>query len=261
MPTLAEDGSQAVPQDVPRRSVQVDDARSKALRDEESSRRHSRSRSEPNSYTPVNDPLQAATAAAHIPITTRPVIWSAGVQPSDDDAAAAAPSSHTPSDYEIFLARAEAEEREKFLRSVYQRSAAYAYSSSHVKPDPHRQFAGGSSPAPAERSDRRNSGSRFVFDGAEEGRPRDRNSWVPSYTTGRSSMDKGREEKKLAVPARRRAKTQPIAEGVGVEPKRSREDQRPTPGTLRRQASFKQRFVEYIRPSKAVASSVQTVVE
>ncbi len=297
MPTLTEDGTPAGPplngQARPPHSDEA--ARSRPQRDEESSaNRHYRSHSGPelNSYPVIDNPMHASTAAVHIPINSQPTAWS--TQPP------AAPPSHPPSDYEIFLARAEAEEREQYLRSVYQRSAAYAYSSSHVMPDPHRQFAtpgtagGAGSSAAADRVHRRsNSGNRHVLNGdngerqrqqdaaaAARNRAAARASWTPSYGTGGSQNEKAPEGKKLAVPARQ-AKTQPVqprqlplkqqtqtqrvsVDGGDEGVRRSREYKPPaTPpasGGLRRQGSFKKRFVEYIRPPKTVWP-VQTVVE
>ena len=290
MPTLTEDGTPAGPQLTAqgRPSHSDDAARSRPQRDEESSaKRHYRSRSGPEltSYPTVDDPMQASIAAVHIPINNQPTAWSMGAQ------SPAAPSSHPPSDYEIFLARAEAEEREQYLRSVYQRSAAYAYSSSHVKPDPHRQFAtpgatAAGSSAAADRGHRRsNSGNRYALnsnsgewqrqqDAAARNKAAARASWTPSHGTGGSQTEKGPEGKNLAIPTRL-AKPQPAqdkqpppkqtqrpsVDGGDEELRRSREYKQPAAsGTLRRQGSFKKRFVEYIRPPKSVWP-VQTVVE
>ena len=300
MPTLTEDGTPARPrlngQGRPPHSDEA--ARSRQQRDEESAaKRHYRTRSGPelHSYPMVDDPVQASTAAVHVPINSQPTVWSMG-EPSP-----AAPSAHPPSDYEVFLARAEAEEREQYLRLVYQRSAAYAYSSSHVNPDPHRQFAtpaaaaaaaaAGSSSA-ADRAHRwSTSGNRHVLnsnggeaqrqqDAATKNRAAARVSWTPSYDTDGSETEKLLPEgKKLAVPARQAKPQAPAAPAQQRQPHQKQQTQRPSvdggdeelrrsreykppaaSGMLRRQGSFKKRFVEYIRPPKTVWQ-VQRVVE
>ncbi|KAK0742064.1 hypothetical protein B0T21DRAFT_360587 [Apiosordaria backusii] len=118
------------------------------------------SKSKRYSYTLVEDPLRMPQAAAvhHIPITTLPVTWS---QPSTEVRRA----SHTPTrhhshnhhnrppraepstDFEVFLAQAEAEERahnEAILRQISQRVAAAQSAYPHrptVQPNPHTQYA------------------------------------------------------------------------------------------------------------------------
>ncbi|KAK3290495.1 uncharacterized protein B0H64DRAFT_421034 [Chaetomium fimeti] len=259
-------------------------------RDHESTRRHSRPSVNRHSYTLVEDPFQASNAAAHVPVNPQPVEWSPGA------AAASAkggppPTQSSPqplSDFELFLARAEAEDRERrdrVLRSISQRSAAYT--ASRIRPDPHRQFAAAGSSAaertvrrPAEKDEslaQRNTKTRHVHapsgkTEAEQQQPRKleqrqerdhrgharQSSWAASYTADGSAREKGpaalsptREIRPLPEPPL------PVrADGAGEDM-----HQPPAPRTLRRQASITQRIVQYIRPPKTGARPIQTLVE
>jgi len=260
--------------------------------DSEPARRHSRSGTNRHSYTLVEDPFHASNAAVHVPVNPRPVAWVPEVRvPRDQDP----PPSQPLSDYELFIARAEAEDRERreqILRSISQRSAAY--STNRVRPDPHRQFATkGSSSAEraaeraAERSDKfapRNASSRYVLGGGNgaEKQPQRReqrqdgrkghvrqSSWAPSYATSGSVAAEKVGEKRTAAPPQSQASAQkaPTPEQPkptvymvenGSDPVREYQPQ--SPRTLRRQASLTQRLVQYIRPPKTVRP-VETLVE
>jgi hypothetical protein len=268
-------------------------------RDDEPTRRHSRPSVNRHSSTLVEDPFQASNTAAHVPVSSRPVAWSPGEQASSARREPPPPpSSPQPlSDFEVFLARAEAEDRERreqVLRSISQRSAAYA--ANRVRPDPHRQFAVAGSPTAEkiskgsveknERPAQRNSKTRYALaprasteaqqqqpPEREEQRRRDsgrksharQSSWAASYTTGSSAGEKG----PVLLPPKRQARPLPEppkpvrADVVGKETERPRDyqPQPQPPRTLRRQASLTQRLVQYIRPPKTAARPIETLVE
>lgn len=264
----------------------------KPRKSEEATRRHSKSGGLRHSYTLVEDPFQASNAAAHIPVSSSPVAWSPGVQPANQMEHQQPISPSQPlSDYELFIARAEAQDRERreqVLRSISQRSAAY--SANRVKPDPHRQFAVAVPGSPsAERSDtsqqRSSSGGRYVL-GDRSGQQQQRqqpppgekkparkgharqSSWAASYATDSSTVAENVLERRKSPPQAqpRRlpdlpvAPSQPAVYGVDEEYNTARECQPPPLRMLRRQASISQRIVEYIRP-KAAARPAGTLVE
>jgi hypothetical protein len=187
------------------------------------------------------------------------------------------------SDYELFIARAEAQDRERreqVLRSISQRSAAH--SANRVKADPHRQFAAavpGSSSA--ERSDRsqKRSSWRHVLGGSSaspqhqqhqkqppprEHKPSARkghsharqSSWTPSYVTEGSDAAKNALDRRMSPP---QAQEQPVVYGIDAEFNGAGQYQAQK-RTLRRQSSISQRIIEYIRP-KAAPRLVGTLVE
>lgn len=265
-------------------------------RDDGPARRHSRPSVNRHSYTLVEDPFQASNAAAHVPVSSRPVAWSPGEQAASTGREAPPPPSPSQplSDFELFLARAEAEDRERreqVLRSISQRSAAYA--ANRVRPDPHRQFAAvaplaaeKTAKGPAEKAEKpaqRNSKTRYALapratteaqqqqQPQREAQRRDsgrkshgrQSSWAASYTTGSSVGEKG----PAFLPPKREARPLPEspkpvrADGAGQDTDRAREYQPQPPRTLRRQASFTQRLVQYIRPPKTTARPIETLVE
>ncbi|KAG7288298.1 hypothetical protein NEMBOFW57_007829 [Staphylotrichum longicolle] len=268
-------------------------------REEEPTNRHSTPRPEHDSAMPVEDPFQDPGATEHAPGDSGTTASSPGLQSAaerEEESSSASPQQ--PSDFELFIARAEAEERERraqVLRTISQRSEAYA--AGRVKPDPHRQFAVGS--PLAERSDswaqQRHSGSRYVLASSsrdeqqpqrherrQEGPGRRgharQSSWAPSYATGSSAAEKILERIKspalkpqpkpqiqAAAPPKRTSGTpppvQPIIYGVDKDFKGGRDYQPEAPRALRRRASVTQRLVEYIRPTKTAVQHVETVVE
>jgi hypothetical protein len=282
----------AVPRNGQRRPRHGDEPCERPPHDEEPTRRHSRSGANRHSYTLAEDPFQASNAAAHVPVNTQPVAWTPGTQavPSRREERTPPPS-QPPSDFELFIARAEAEDRERreqVLRSMSQRSAAYP--ANRVRPDPHRQFAAAASSSAgrtAERSDgsgQRTSGTRYVLgsgggveqqpqrherrqEGRTGGHAR-QSSWAASYATTSGSATGNGLEKKASppAPAQRREVADPqqqktIAYGVDDEFGPGREYQPQPPRTLRRQASLTQRIVQYIRPPKTAGRHVGTLVE
>lgn len=204
------------------------------------------------------------------------------------------PTTQPLSDFELFLARAEAEDRERreqILRSISQRSAAYA--ANRVRPDPHRQFAAvvpseaeKTTKGPADRNERpaqRNSKTRYALaprasteaqqqqhpqreeqrrDGGRKSHGR-RPSWAASYTTDSSTGEKG----PVMLPPKRQVRPLPEppkpvqADRVVEDTDRAREYQPQPPRTLRRQASLTQRLVQYIRPPKTTARPIETLIE
>ncbi|EAQ88506.1 predicted protein [Chaetomium globosum CBS 148.51] len=258
-------------------------------RDDEPTRRHSRSSVNRHSYTLVEDPFQASNAAAHVPVNPQPVAWSPGEPTSliRTEPPPPSPSSQPLSDFELFLARAEAEDREKreqLLRSISQRSAAYA--ANRVRPDPHRQFAavvpsttGKTAKGPAEKGERpaqRSSKTRHTLvPGAsaktEQPQPQNRqqrqdsgrkgharkSSWAASYMTGSSAG----EIPPVTLPSKRQARPLPEPPQPVRADSAGKEYPPQPPRTLRRQASLTQRLVQYIRPPKTGSRPIETLVE
>lgn len=123
----------------------------------DSARRHSKSGTTRYSYTLVEDPFQASQTAAHVPVNSRPVTWTPG-EPSYEDEPTSPqqqqqqqqwerepeqPATAPLSDYERFIARAEAQDRERreqAFRALTQRPAGLASGPPKVRPDPHRQY-------------------------------------------------------------------------------------------------------------------------
>ncbi|KAK3306361.1 uncharacterized protein B0T15DRAFT_138235 [Chaetomium strumarium] len=261
-------------------------------KDDKPTRRLSRHGSQHHhSYAVAEDPFQASNTAVHVPVNSRPVAWTPTAQSVEQRTQDPAPSQPL-SDYELFIARAEAEDRERrerILRSISQRSAAY--SASRVKPDPHRQFASaGSSSAGRTRdtSQQRNSGSRYVLgssgNGGEQNKQQEqagkghgwRPSWASSTATGGSGPERGLEKEEarhVRPPPRARAQQRrpkpesgpvqqpPVVYGVDEKFDQAREYQPQQTRTLRRQASLTKRIVDYIRPPKTAVRPVETVVE
>ncbi|KAK4245888.1 hypothetical protein C7999DRAFT_42641 [Corynascus novoguineensis] len=279
-----------------RRSRQGDDGWEEGK--EGSRRRRSRSGTNHHPCVALDETFQAANATAHVPVPTQPVALDANAETQRNRGAA---PSQPLSDYELFIARAEAEDREwrgHILRNISHRSAAYT--ADRVKPDPHRQFAAaGASSAgrsPEVNSDKlpphkdnniqehamgsgnastqspprwelRQSGSR--------GHAR-QPSWARSSTsTNITAAEKSPDKKKSSrssnqalvqqqqqQQARPSESSRPTVYGAGVGPNPSREHQAASsPRTLRRQTSITQRIAKYIRPPKPVERGVETLVE
>ncbi|KAK0717802.1 hypothetical protein B0T26DRAFT_676061 [Lasiosphaeria miniovina] len=252
--------------------------------------RHSRSRPSRDSYTVAEDawealqvqsPMQQAAAAAlrlprapslepHVLDTRTSTTTAAGVVGSEPE-----PHPHSdaapPSDYESFLARAQAKDRahrEQVLRSISQRSA-------ELKPSPHLQYASASSSAdmsagstvvagqtPADES--RSKSSRGGGDEQQQQQQpfrrghAKRASWAPSFDASGYDAEKTLEKKSTSTAATRHAQQQqPIVMGVDDTFQRpgsrmgdnSSQSQQPV-RTLRRQGSITQRIAEYIRPAR-----------
>ncbi|KAL2128992.1 hypothetical protein VTI74DRAFT_8380 [Chaetomium olivicolor] len=263
----------------------------RASHDEDpASARHHR-HSTRHSYTPINDPFQAAAAAAHVPINARPVAWAPGVEPAARKEAQQEQQQQQQqqqqqgqqmSDYELFIARAEAEDRarrEQARRIISQRSAA-AFDAARVRPDPHRQFAaaagsgGGGGRSSADSSDdtqKRNSG-RYVLRGGDQQQQQQqqRREWSRKHGhvrgAGWVAGDETRANERLLqqqprAQPRRMPEPQPIVLGVDDEFNRAGGRNQTQPARmLRRQASLTQRIVQYIRPPKA-GVTIETLAE
>ncbi|KAK3312315.1 hypothetical protein B0H66DRAFT_396732 [Apodospora peruviana] len=193
------------------------------------------------------------------------------------------------SDYERFIARAEAEERayrEKILRSFSQRSAALQQQQQHagyVKPNPHLQYAnvgggelsgttvvgggrasGGGSKSSRGGSTQRTSGQYYTLAGSEDKphhQPRGHKknaSWSPSGTDAEKALEKTSPPAAAAnaVSTSRRPRQQlPVTYGVDEDyhpPTRGSMDYQPR--TLRRQASITQRIAGYIKPTRELST-------
>ncbi|KAL2255937.1 hypothetical protein VTK26DRAFT_2454 [Humicola hyalothermophila] len=232
-----------------------------------------------HSYTAVENPPKASQATAHGPGSTWPMTYAPGAQPrtatvgtGTEDSKPASTSPTAPlSDYELFIARAEAEDRayrEQILQSI-------SHNSPGVKPDPHRQYASAAATRSysADMSDRsRRNSDRYVLSGGDQHlqqqQDREENrtdstrrightrhaSWSPRDTADGKAV----EWEKSPVPRQRRNQTayQPITYSADRTPHFGPQPSR----TLRKQASFTQRIAEYIRPPK-IARPVETLIE
>ncbi|KAK4121469.1 hypothetical protein N657DRAFT_577215 [Parathielavia appendiculata] len=188
---LAEDDPRTLaPRASQSRSRHGDNDRVGSPRDEQSEKWHTGSAADRHSYTLVEEPSQVSNAPMQFPVNGRPDAWCPNVQSAAPGKEKSTPAVGRPlSDYELFIARAEAEERarrEQVLRSISQRSAA-AYSANRVKPDPHRQFVAVASSSSAERSHRRpqrhnGNSSRYVLTNGS-GRGREQKPKPPSQQT------------------------------------------------------------------------------
>ncbi|KAL2192869.1 hypothetical protein P885DRAFT_72615 [Corynascus similis CBS 632.67] len=122
---------------VHRRSRQGDDGWEEG--EEGSRRRHSRPGATHHPCVALDETFQTANATAHVPVPTQPVALDVDAETQKNRKSS---PSQPLSDYELFIARAEAEDREwhdHILRSISPRSPPYT--TNRVKPDPHRQFA------------------------------------------------------------------------------------------------------------------------
>jgi len=280
-----------------RQGKQRDDSTRKDL--EDSKLRHSRSGLR-RPYNMVEDPWKASQAAAHVPIGSIPVrSLSAANRRAKSHQVIQVDDLNTPlleqipplhstagpiSDFEAFLARAEAEDRakrEQILRSFSHHSAAQ--STNYVKPNPHRQYAtigggelsgttitGGRTSAAGSRSSRggsqRTSGQFYALAGSEDQQPQARSghkkhaSWTPSFGNEGADIERALEKNSSAygsaqqppVPRSRRSQ-QPVVYGVDEnynQPEQHR--------TLRRQASITQRIAGYIKPTRDLAVAGDT---
>ncbi|KAM7184166.1 hypothetical protein V8F33_013139 [Rhypophila sp. PSN 637] len=252
------------------------------------------------SYKMVEDPWMASQAAAHVPIgtlaarslSTRNRTREPPLQPDAMDAPLIEKQEKSPaekealSDFERFLAQAEAEDRaqrEQILRS-FSHHSTFQSSSAKVKPNPHRQFVtvgggnmSGTTAGPGlvstggSRSSRggsqRTSGQYALSAGREEQpfRPghRKQTSWTPSFGAGSDNIEK-------AVERTRGSQDTGGSSNWGPPPmlaSRSRRPQPPQPQTvvysvdesfnqpepvrtLRRKVSITQRIADYIKPER-----------
>ncbi|KAM7213825.1 hypothetical protein V8F06_010821 [Rhypophila decipiens] len=235
------------------------------------------------SYKMVEDPWMASQAAAHVPIgtlasrslSTKNRTRESPLQPDAMDAPLIEKQEKSPaqkealSDFERFLAQAEAEDRaqrEQILRSFSHHSTYQPSSANYVKPNPHRQFVtvgggnmSGTTAGPGlvstggSRSSRggsqRTSGQYALSAGREEQpfRPghRKQTSWTPSFGAGSSNT--WGPPPMLASRARRPQSPQPQTVVYGVDESFNQ----PEPvRTLRRKASITQRIADYIKPER-----------
>jgi hypothetical protein len=268
-----------------RRSTHQDEDR-KPQQTERRTRRHSKPGANRHSYPLGADLFQTSNTAAHSPVSSQPLAW--GQSASSSATRGEEQQSTTPlealSDYELFIARAEAQDRERreqVLRSISQRSAAH--SANRVRANPHRQFAAAvTGSSPPERSDRsqQQSSWRHVLGGssaspqkqqeqqkqppplehkpsARKGRSHARqSSWTPSYATDGSGAAKNVLDGSMSPP---QAQAHPVVYGIDAEFNGAGQYQA-RKRSLRRQSSLSQRIVEYIRP-KAAPRLVGTLVE
>lgn len=257
-------------------------------------RRPSRASHEPSassrrlSYQHPEDPFLASNAAAHIPVNQYPISWIPGAAGEQHPALRHDPQQYEPqqypvvvpppprrepqTDYEKFLAKAQAEERarnDKILRTMSQRSQAAALN--RVPANPHLQYASATSSSnemsaatTAVGGRTLNGGSRSSVGGhgsnhgnsfhegpipAYQLKPRlvqiephqkhTRNSsWTASYTTD------GSEEKRLE---RGISTVQVYGVDDNAAPRTSTDSK---DKTLRRQVSISKKISEYIRPPR-----------
>ncbi len=149
------------------------------------------------------------------------------------------------SDYEIFLARAEAEERvhrERMMKYFKQREAAMAYD--YTQPATHQQkHAGGSAPptAPNARGGSRRRPEELQHRSQQSSR-------VERIDAGkRAEMKESKRERATAFERQgsQQRTREPLRE-MGRQPEAGSQQ----PQTLRRQTSIAQRIAQYVRPAR-----------
>ncbi|KAK4205079.1 hypothetical protein QBC40DRAFT_271688 [Triangularia verruculosa] len=267
------------------------------------------SKSKRYSYTLVEDPLRVSQAAAvhQVPISTRPITWNQA--PIEARRASYTPTRHhshtqhnrqpraSPStDFEIFLAQAEAEERahsEAILRQISQRAAAAQAAYPHrptVHPNPHTQYASAVSDVSAATTA---VGGRTSASGSKNGSRRSRD--AASTNTGNRSQSSHTRPYPRQVPqqqpqqqqqkrahAKRHSRNASWATGASEELTKlgafaseaappvqplhvlnvdenfqpPHQHNDQSPKALRRQSSIAQKIAEYIRPSRQVDGGV-----
>ncbi|KAK4182622.1 hypothetical protein QBC35DRAFT_509643 [Podospora australis] len=251
-----------------------------------------RKHSKRHSYTMAEHPFEATQAAVHIPLRNmRPVGWIPGSGPERSpsfrrDQSRQQPRSEPTTDFEQFIAEAEAKERatrEQILRNLSLRSAAAQLAPGHVQPNPHQQFAlagsssaemsaattavapksGGSATRSSTRCGGRGSGSHhrnsghYALSGTEQQpqqqqQPRQQQTSKKSHARNSSwapSYNTGSSSDEMKL-----VKT-PMVFEVNEGVRRSEEHQNQPIRTLRRQASITQRIAEYIRPPRPSAGA------
>lgn len=249
-------------------------------------------------YKMAEDPRMAAQAAAHVPIRTLPVrsMSAKNRQPTPhqpDDMAEplieeqeSSAAKEPLSDFAVFLARAEADDRahrEQILRSFSHHSAFQ--SPNYVRPNPHRQFAkvgggdlSGTTVAPGlvsaggSRSSRggshRTSGQYALSGSEDQYQPRARHkrhsSWTPSFGADSDKIEISPEKGGSSTWGPPQGSTPRSPRPLSPQPQKVMYSvngsfkQAEQPRTLRRQASITQRIAEYIKPP-AAGSSEQTL--
>ena len=156
-----------------------------------------RSASKRHSYAMVQDPWEASQKAIHVPINTAPVTWSPAAEKvtrhhsrgrktgreEARDAHAPQPTRQL-SDYELFLARAEAEDRvQREQMMAMARGTTHPFNAGgYVRPNPHIQYASAAHPSP----ERSTSGTTAVQD-RQSG---DRSRRSSSRTRGREGSNR-----------------------------------------------------------------------
>ncbi|KAK4172093.1 hypothetical protein QBC36DRAFT_81276 [Triangularia setosa] len=266
------------------------------------------SKSKRYSYTLVEDPLQVSQEAAvhQVPISNRPVTWNQA--PTELRRASHTPMRHhshsqhtrkpraSPStDFELFLAQAEAEERahgEAILRQISQRAAAAQAAYPHrptVHPNPHTQYASAVSDVSAtttavggrtSASGGSKDSSRRSRDAASTGTGNRSHS---SYTRPQPTQMPQRQQQqpqqqahykrhsrnaswatgaseeltKLGTFPAEAAPTVQLVHVLDVDETLQAPHQQPDqPRALRRQSSIAQKIAEYIRPSRQIDGGV-----
>ncbi|KAM7193634.1 hypothetical protein V8F20_008271 [Naviculisporaceae sp. PSN 640] len=243
-------------------------------------------------YKMTEDPWMASQTAAHVPIGRKrqPIPQQADKMAASlaDEQESSAAASQNLSDFEAFLARAEAEDRaqrEQILRSFSHHSSFQ--SPNYVRPNPHRQFAkvtGGDLsgttviPGPvsaggsrSSRGESHRTSGQYALSGSEEQyQPRSLHtrhaSWTPSFGADSAEIERSLEKGGSSTwgpPQRstpRTRKAQPAQPQKALYSVNESAKQPEQPRTLRRQTSIAQRIAEYIKPS-AAGSSEQTLYD
>ncbi|AEO58272.1 hypothetical protein MYCTH_2118714 [Thermothelomyces thermophilus ATCC 42464] len=262
--------------------------------EEQSPRRHSRPGTNHHPDTPTEYSYPSANTAARVPVNTQPPVLvpkEAQAQGDQDPA----PRSEPLSDYELFIARAEAEDRkwrEKILQSITQRATA-GPSTNRVRPNPHQQFAtavvsssagrsvekgSDESVPPRKNSSRSHHHATSSANGPEQRLQRqDQDQRRPGPAQGSTSSgtpvaENATSNKRLSSSRPQLAPVQqswppgspqltaPHGATGGFVP--APEHKAPPPRTLRRQASLTQRIARYIKPAKTVDNRrVEPLVE
>lgn len=245
--------------------------------DSEATARVTRSGTNSRSYTLTGDNFRSATIETTIPINS-PSASQSAVVPTGAPLLKEWPSTQEPrSDYELFIARAEAEERERrkmAFHGIPQRARGYT-AANVVRPElypqcpvpvpitassPVRETPGRVGQQPDQPRPNRNTRIR----GTEEKSPGEekpqggrgvhgrQSSQMPGHiTTGAGSA--AADAPNTSIPIARPAVTSGLKDA-----RKSRElPQR----TLRRQASLTKRITQYIRPAKTAERPIETLVE
>ncbi|KAL2167426.1 hypothetical protein VTG60DRAFT_1332 [Thermothelomyces hinnuleus] len=260
--------------------------------EEESPRRHSRPGANHHPDISTEYTYPSANIAARVPVNTQPPVLvpeEAQAQGDQDPA----PPSEPLSDYELFIARAEAEDRkwrEQILQSITQRATA-ASSTNRVRPNPHQQFATAVVSSPAGRSvekgsdksvpPRKNSSRHHHATSSANGpeqRPQRQDQVQRRPSLAQGSTASGTPVAENATSKKRLSSSRPLAPVQQSWPPGSPqltaphgatggfipapEHKDPPPRTLRRQASLTQRIAQYIKPAKTVDNRrVEPLVE
>ncbi|KAK0641898.1 hypothetical protein B0T16DRAFT_461924 [Cercophora newfieldiana] len=212
--------------------------------------------------------LRTARAALRIPISTTPIVWDLDLEgielpprpeqletveqePSppatpvqETPEAKDPPRPSSPSDFELFLARAEAEDRakrERAWQTITSRSSSTP--TAHmpiVRPNPHQQFASNRAGARPRNPSRKNS-AQYLLDDREQDHSR-------KYPSAAQKGSYAVTPKASTQALRDKVSMQSIAVYSISDDRREEEAERVR--TLRRESSIAQRIAEYIRPPR-----------